>query len=136
MAQPTGWSPDPISDQSLNSIGSFLVPLPDIKRARQGEAMPVIVSSEAPPGCQREERTNGEMSSGGESSDEEVLRLRQDVRARIKLAKSLKRSSRSDAGSRSSNRGGHGKGSGPPASTAEPGGEPDAVFNLEEELGK
>jgi hypothetical protein len=45
MAQPTGWNLDPISEESMISAGSSLVPLPDVKRARQGEAMPVIAAT-------------------------------------------------------------------------------------------
>jgi len=63
MAQPTGWSPDPISDQSLISAGSSLVPLPDVKRVRQGEAMPVVVVSGAPSGCQEVGPSRGSDSS-------------------------------------------------------------------------
>ena len=135
MAQPTGWSPDPISDQSLTSAGSSLVPLPDTKRPRQGEAMAVVMASEAPSGCQEDATLKGPESSDDETSDEEVLRLRLDVeRSRLRLAKALKRSSRGSAASRSSGRGGGGRGSGPSASIAEPGGEPETSFNLEEDL--
>jgi len=124
--------------RSMISAGSSLVPLPDIKRARQGEAMPVIAATG------RSEvggRSNGSMqegvSSDDESDDAEVEKIKLDINmSRLKLAKALKRSSRSSAGSRSSTRGGRGKGSGPSASLAEPGGEPDVTNSLEEDLEK
>ena len=38
-SQPTGWSPAPMSDESLvMSAGSSVVPIPDVKRPRSGEA--------------------------------------------------------------------------------------------------
>ena len=77
------------------------------------------------------------VSSDDESDDAEVEKIKLDINmSRLKLAKALKRSSRSSAGSRSSTRGGRGKGSGPSASLAEPGGESDMTSSLEEDLEK
>jgi hypothetical protein len=93
------------------------------------------MASRAPSGCQEDATLRGPESSDDETSDEEVLRLRLDVeRSRLRLAKALKRSSRGSAASRSSGRGGGGRGSVPSASIAEPGGEPETSFNLEEDL--
>ena len=120
------------------SAGSSLVPLPDIKRARQGDAMPFIAATgHSEVGGQSSGSMQVGASSGDESDDVEVEKIKLDINiSRLKLAKALKRSSRSSAGSRSSTRGGRGKGTGPSASVAEPGGEPDVTTSLEEDLDK
>ena len=99
MTQPTGWSPDPISEESMVSAGSSLVPLPDIKRARQGEAMPVIAAvGRSEVGGQSSGSMQEGASSGDEPDDVEVEKIKLDINvSRLKLAKALKRSSRSSA---------------------------------------
>ena len=77
MTQPTGWSPDPISEGSMVSDGSSLVPLPDVKRARQGEAMPVIAAAgRSEVGGQRSGSMQEGASPGDESDEVEVEKIK------------------------------------------------------------
>ena len=87
MPHPTGWSPDPISEESMISAGSSLVPLPDIKTARQGEAMPVIAATGR---FELGGQSSGSMQDGGSSGDEsddvEVQKIRLDINmSRLKI---------------------------------------------------
>ena len=80
MTQPTGWSPNPISEESTVCAGSSLVPLPDMKRARQGEAMPVIAATgHSEIGGQSSGSMQDGASSGGESDDVEVEKIQLDI---------------------------------------------------------
>jgi len=72
----TGWSPDPISRESVASAGSSLVSLPDIKRARQGEAMPVIAAGRSEVGGQSSGSMQEGASPGDESDDVEVEKIK------------------------------------------------------------
>ena len=74
------------------SAGSSLVPLPDTKRAQQGEAMPVIAATgHSETGGQSNGSMQDGASSGDESDDIEVEKLKLDINiSKLKLAKALK----------------------------------------------